>query len=231
MSMAIAGLQKAIGTPADGRWGPASKAALLAHFANRHAPAIERGDIAAAAARIGCSERQIRAFIAVEANGRGYDNAGLPKILFERHKFHRFTGGRWSPSAFSQSGYGGYTLDADRDGINDSWEKLSDAVATGEVEAAFMACSWGIGQVMGEWWDELGFASPYAMAWTCTQGEADQLELSLRYLEHFGLQDELRELTGNPETCRAFAAAYNGAGYRKNAYHAKLAAAMRDLPG
>lgn len=231
MTMGIAALQKAIGAHIDGVWGPASRGALLVHFTNRHASALERRDVVAVAERLGCSERQVRAFIAVEANGRGYDDAGLPKILFERHKFHRWTGGRWSPSAFSQSAGGGYSIDADRDGINDSWEKLSDALRTGEIDAAFMSCSWGIGQVMGEWWDELGYISPYAMAWSCTQSEADQLELSVRYLEHFKLQDELRALTSNPDTCKAFAAAYNGPGFRKFAYHEKLAAKMRDLPG
>lgn len=231
MGMGIVRLQELIGTEIDGRWGPNSKAALLAHFTNRQAPALERQDVLAVAQRLGASERQVRAFLAVEARGRGYDSAGLPKILFERHKFHRYTAGKWSPRWFSQGAAGGYTIDADKDGINDSWEKLSDAVATGEVDAAFMACSWGIGQVMGEWWDELGYISPYALAWTCAQSEADQLELVVRYIEHFRLQDELRDLTGNPDTCRPFAAAYNGPGYRRNAYHEKLAEAMRNLPG
>jgi hypothetical protein len=118
---------------------------------------------------------------AVESAGRGFDTDGRPKRLFERHKFHRFTGGRFSPSAFSQSSAGGYSLDADGNGINDNWDKLSAAIATGEVDAAFMATSWGAFQIMGEWWDALGYASPFAMALACVASEAAHLDMLARY--------------------------------------------------
>lgn len=216
--MDIATLQQAIGTTPDGRWGPASSAALVAHFTNRQANAISTADMAAAAAKLGCSLAQVRAVRDVEAAGSGFDAHGRPKILYERHKFHRITGGRFSPSPFSQSVRGGYDVS--------SWDKLNAAIGTGEVDAAFQSCSWGAFQVMGEWWDELGYPSPYAMAWTCAQSEGDHLEMLVRYIEHFGLQDELRALSSSPVSCRAFAAAYNGAGYRANRYDEKLAARM-----
>lgn len=224
--MDIATLQQAVGTTPDGRWGPASKAALLSHFANRNANAISAQVMADAAAKLGCSLAQIRAVRMVEAAGSGFDAQGRPKILFERHKFHRMTGGRYSPTWFSQSVAGGYSNDANGNGINDSWDKLSDAIATGEVDAAFQSCSWGAFQIMGQWWDELGYPSPYAMAWTCAQSEGDHLEMLVRFIEHFGLQDELRALSSNPVSCRAFAAAYNGPGYRANRYDEKLAERM-----
>lgn len=225
--MIIGDLQRLIGTDADGIWGRKSNAALLEHFSNRQANAITRAELVAMAERLGCSLLQLEAVRAVEAGGGGFDKAGRPKILYERHKFHRFTRGRHSPSWFSQSASGGYTIDADRNGVLDSWDKLSAAIATGEVDAAFEACSWGAFQIMGEWWDELGYPSPYALAWTCAQSEGDHLELFVRYIEHFGLQDELRAITSNPETCRAFAAAYNGPAYAKGRYHEKIAARMR----
>jgi len=225
--MDIKDLQRRIGAVEDGRFGPASRKALLAHFTNLQANAITARDIAAAAARLGVSVAQVRAVRTVEAAGAGYDKAGMPKILYERHRFHRFTAGRFSPAPFSQSKSGGYTDDANRDGIKDSWDRLCEAIATGEVDNAFQACSWGLFQVMGEWWDELGYPSPYAMAWTCAQSEGDQLEVFIRYVEHFRLQDELRDLTSNPATCRPFAAAYNGPAYREGNYDVKLAQAMR----
>lgn len=221
-------LQRRIGAAEDGVFGRRdSKPKLLAQFTNKQANALADRDIADAAARLGATVRQVRAVRIVEANGKGFDRAGMPKILYERHKFHRQTAGRFSPSSFSQSKGGGYTSDANGDGIIDSWDRLCEAIATGEVDAAFQSCSWGLFQVMGEWWDELGYPSPYALAWTCAQSEGDQLELFIRYIEHFGLADELRQLSPNPVACRPFAAAYNGAGYRKNAYDEKLAAAMR----
>jgi hypothetical protein len=203
--------------------GAKSKAALLAAFANRSAPAITAADIAATAKRLGCSSPARRG--ARGGIGRGFDTDGRPKRLFERHKFHRFTGGR-SPSAFSQSAAGGYSLDADGNGINDNWDKLSAAIATGEVDAAFMATSWGAFQIMGEWWDALGYASPFAMALACVASEAAHLDMLARYIEHFRLKPALAALTSNPATCRAFAAAYNGPGYRANRYDEKLAERM-----
>lgn len=224
--MDIIELQRLIGADADGRWGPRSKAALLAHFANRNAPAITAADIAAASARLGCSVLQLDAVRKVEANGSGFDPAGMPKTLFERHKFHRLTGGQHSPSWFSQSRWGGYSGDANRNGVDDDWDKLSDAIATGAVDAAFQACSWGAFQVMGEWWDELDYPSPYAMARGCVVSEAAHLEMLLRYIEHFSLQDELRRVSSNPARCAPFAAAYNGPAFAQNGYHLKIAAAM-----
>jgi hypothetical protein len=103
----------------------------------------------------------------------------------------------------------GYSLDADGNGINDNWDKLSAAIATGEVDAAFMATSWGAFQIMGEWWDALGYQSPFAMAFACVASEAAHLDMLARYIEHFRLKPALAALTSNPATCRAFAAAYN----------------------
>lgn len=223
MGMGIVALQEKIGADIDGQWGPKSQQALLAHFSNREAPAMNPADWTAYASRLGCSVRQLLAVRAVEASGNGFDREGRPKILFERHKFYRFTGGKFGVTFFSNPAAGGYEVN--------SWTKLGAAIATGEVDAAFMACSWGAFQVMGQYWSDLGYISPYALAWTCTQSEADQLEVAVRYIEHFGLADELRELTGNPATCAPFAAAYNGLGYKANAYHEKLAKAMRDMPG
>jgi hypothetical protein len=225
--MDIKALQRRIGAGDDGVFGRLeSRPKLLAHFTNKQAPALTDRDIAAAAARLGATVSQVRAVRIVEASGAGYDRAGMPKILYERHKFHALTGGRFSPSSFSQSKSGGYTSDANGDGICDSWDRLCEGIATGEVDAAFQACSWGLFQVLGMWWDELGYTSPFALAWTCVQSEGDQLDLFVRYIEHFGLADELRRLSPNPVTCRPFAAAYNGSAYKLNAYDEKLAAAM-----
>ena len=225
--MDIEQLQRRIGTADDGVFGRKSKAALLSHFTNKQANALTERDLADAAARLGATLKQVRAVRIVEAAGRGYDKAGMPKILYERHLFHRMTGGRFSPAPFSQSKSGGYTNDANGDGIVDSWDRLCEAIATGEVDAAFQSCSWGLFQVLGQWWDELEYPSPFALAWTCAQSEGDQLELFIRYIEHFRLQDELRLLSPNPVTCRPFAAAFNGPAYRRGAYDEKLASAMR----
>jgi hypothetical protein len=60
------------------------------------------------AKRLGVSARQLAAVAKVEAAGSGFDADGRPKILFERHKFHQFTKGEYSNSAFSNPVAGGY---------------------------------------------------------------------------------------------------------------------------
>jgi hypothetical protein len=216
--MTIAELQQAIGTPADGLWGPASRAALLGFFANTGAPAISVAEIDAFAHRLGCSVAQLAAVAAVESSGGGFDRNGRPKILFERHYFHRLTDGRWSPAVFSDPDAGGYDVS--------SWDKL--AAACGRApDAAFASASWGKFQVMGAHWSRLGYASPFELAASCRVGEVAQYELLARFLEENNLLEELRALSGRAEDCRAFARAYNGPGYERNAYHTKLAAALR----
>lgn len=213
----VSALQTRIGTEPDGKWGPASRQALLDHFTNVNAPAVSAADIATYAARLGCTSHQINAVAKVESSGGGFDNSGKPKILFERHWFHRLTNGKWSPSPFSQSKGGGYG--------ESSWLKLSAACAH-DPDAAFSSCSWGKFQVMGGHWQKLGYPSPYAMAWTAVQSEADHYEMLIRYIEAFSLKDELQAISANPDDCRAFARAYNGPAYERFDYHAKIARAM-----
>ncbi len=216
--MTIAELQEAIGTPADGLWGPASRAALLAFFANTSAPAITVAEMDAFAARLGCSLRQLAAVATVESSGGGFDRAGRPKILFERHYFHRLTDGRWSPAVFSDPEAGGYEVS--------SWDKL--AAACGRApDAAFASASWGKFQVMGAHWHMLGYASPFELAASCRVGEVAHYELLARFLEENNLLPQLRALSSNAEDCRAFARAYNGPRYERHAYHTKLARALR----
>jgi len=213
----ISGLQSRIGTTPDGKWGPKSSAALLAHFTNLAAPAVSPEDIAAYAARLGCKIKQLNAVAKVESAGGGFDKTGKPKILFERHWFHRLTGGKWSVAPFSNPSPGGYG--------ESSWRKLESACAH-DPDAAFSSASWGKFQVMGGHWAKLGYPSAYAMAWTTVQSEADHYEMLVRYIEAFGLREELQALSANPDDCRAFAKGYNGPAYERFDYHEKLAEAM-----
>lgn len=216
--MNIRELQAAIGTPADGAWGPNSKAALLAAFTNTAAPAVTDEEIEAFAAMAGCTPKQLRAVANVESAGSGFDRQGRPKILFERHLFHRLTDGRWSVSSFSNPKGGGYS--------EDSWAKLGAACAK-DPDAAFSSCSWGKFQVLGTHWSKLGYDSPFSLAKATTESEANHYLLLVQYVRAFGLADEMRALSTDPETCRAFAKGYNGPQYQRFNYHTKLAEAMR----
>lgn len=215
--MKIEELQNAIGVTPDGKWGPASRAGLLAKFTNPNAPGVTDADIAALAQRLGCTPKQIKAVAAVESAGSGFDKDDRPKILFERHVFHRMTGGKFSPSPFSQPVYGGYN--------ESSWAKLANA-AGANPDAAFASCSWGRFQVLGSHWQKLGYASPFALAYSTVSGEAAHFDLLARYVQTFGLSGALRRISKDPEACRDFAKGYNGPQYVRFAYHQKLARAM-----
>lgn len=216
--MNIKELQEAIHTPADGQWGPNSRTALLASFTNTKAPAASDDDIGATAVMLGCATKQLRAVAKVESAGSGFDQTGRPKILFERHIFHRLTGGKFSPASFSQGVAGGYS--------EDSWAKLGAACGK-DVDAAFSSASWGKFQVLGTHWSKLGYASPFELAHSCVESEAAHYVLLARYVRTFGLTGAIQRLSTNPDDCRDFAAGFNGPGYRRFAYHEKLAEAMR----
>ena len=216
--MDIVGLQHAIGVTEDGQFGPASKAALIVALTNRSAPAATPEDIARIAARLGATTAQLRAVAFVESSGGGFDTQGRPKILFERHLFFRHTQGRYGVTAYSNPDCGGYA--------ESSWGKLTDACAK-DPEAALGACSWGKFQVLGLYWSSFGYASAWELAHSMTLGEAAHYELFARYIEHNNMSDELRAVSADPESCRAFASGYNGSGYRKFAYHTRIADRMR----
>ena len=203
---------------ADGVAGPRTRAALLQLFTNRHAPAVSEGEITAFARRIGITERQMRAIAVVESGGAAFDRQGRPKILFERHVFWRRTGGRFGVQPWSNPKPGGYK--------EDSWDKLCAAACASPLDA-FAACSWGKFQVMGFHAAALGFPTALDLAWATVLSEAGSYDLLCRFILVNGLADEARLLSTNPNDCRPFARAYNGAGYERNDYHTKLARAMR----
>lgn len=202
----------------DGHPGRLTREAILTVFTNDRAPAVTGEDITALARRLGCSEKQLRAVSKVESGGAGFDVHGRPKILFERHLFHRMTDGKWSPASFSQPKGGGYS--------ESSWTKLAYA-ACKDADAAFAACSWGKFQVLGMHWSALGYPSPIEMAYTAVTGEAAHYEMLARFIEANGLKDELQSLSTNADDNRAFARKYNGPAYERFSYHTKLARAMQ----
>lgn len=215
----------------DGAVGPLTRAAIFARFANRNAPKITPGEIGVIARSLGAAPEQVRAVAAVESAGGGFLDSGHPKILFERHWLFRRIGRALSASSvagafLAASTPGGYTLDADRDGINDSWEKLMEACAVDPV-AAFESCSWGKFQIMGGHWKALGYASVFDFAWSMVESEAGHYRALAAFIRANRLEAALRQIGPNAASNERFARGYNGIGFRKNDYHTRLARAMR----
>lgn len=219
------------GLTVDGVVGPRTRAALYDLFANRRATFVTPGEIGVIARELGAAPEQVRAVAAVESSGGGFLKTGHPKILFERHWLFRRIGRVLSASSvighfLAASTPGGYTLDADRDGINDSWEKLVEACALDPL-AAFESCSWGKFQIMGGHWKALGYPSVFDMAWSIRESEIGHYRALAAFIRANRLEGALRRIGTDPAQNEAFARGYNGAGFRKNDYHLKLARAMR----
>lgn len=207
----------------DGKGGPATRAAILDTFRNADAPAITPAQIKRLAERLGGTTAQVAAVAKVESAGGGWDNAGRLKCLWERHWLWRRV--RIAVPLLSNPKPGGYTVDADRDGVNDSWEKLADAACRfGTV--AFECASFGKFQIMGGHWKALGYASPLDFVWLLSRDEAAHYDALGRYIEVNRLAPAFRQISARPDDCRAFARGYNGPAYAKHGYHAKIADAM-----
>ncbi|ASK29716.1 peptidoglycan-binding protein [Chryseobacterium sp. T16E-39] len=168
-----------------------------------------------AAKELGCEVAAIKAVSEVEGRGSGFFANGAPKILFERHKFYKYTNG-----AFAQSNPdlcnrtpGGYGKESEQH------SKLQRAVELNR-DAALMSCSWGTFQVMGEHWKTLGYSSIQDFVNKMYRSEADHLDSFVRYIKAFGLTGHLRN-----KNWAAFAKGYNGPGYKANNYDVKMAVA------
>lgn len=100
------------------------------------------------------------------------------------------------------------------------WKLLGKASVI-DRPAALAATSWGVGQVMGDHWRWLGFASIDAFVAQARSGVAGQVRIMARYIVIAGLAGMLenRDWAG-------FARAYNGPDYRRFRYDEKMAEAF-----
>ncbi|HEX9955516.1 MAG TPA: N-acetylmuramidase domain-containing protein [Allosphingosinicella sp.] len=110
-------------------------------FTGAGAP-ISEGGFASASRKLGNGRAALWALLAVETKGFGFLPDRRPKILFERHIFHRRTGGRFSEAHpdISNSRSGGYL------GGADEYRRLERAMRL-DRDAALESASWGLGQI------------------------------------------------------------------------------------
>lgn len=213
----------------DGVIGKNTKQAILDCFKDKKALAITPAQIVSLAQRLGDKNNiRIKAVAKVESAGSGWFTDGRPKILFERHKFWQHNDDSSAPKStyFNYPSWGNYTTDADQNGINDSYDKLLKACEY-DPRGAFKAVSMGAFQVMGEYHKAMGYAEPWEMLYACVSSEYSQYQLLVGYIEMNRMQSKFLALSSNPDTCRPFAAGYNGKSYAANDYHGKLAAAVK----
>jgi N-acetylmuramidase/Putative peptidoglycan binding domain len=188
-------------------------------FARSGAPLSAAG-VESTVARLRVEPAALWAVIRVETSGFGFLTDRRPKILFERHVFHRHTGGRFSATApdVSNPEPGGYGARGAA-----QYARLERAMAL-DRRAALRSASWGLGQVMGFHAESLGHPDIEAMVQAMVEAEDRQLAAMERFIATNHLDDAMRA-----RDWPAFALRYNGADFAKNEYDKKLEAAFADL--
>ena len=170
-------------------------------------------DYAAAAKTLAVEVATIKAVADVETSGSAFDAMGRPRILFERHYFHRLTAGRFDAdhaliSAESAGGYGRFSA---------QYAKLEEAYGL-DADAALSSASWGRFQIMGSNCRAAGFTSVRRFVLALCRDEAAHLSA---FVSVVGASKAMAQALRKQDWA-AFASAYNGAGYKKNLYDAKL---------
>ena len=184
--------------------------------------ALTDADFTRAAAAIGCEPAAIQAVASVESAGSGFNPDGSPKSLFEGHWFHKLTQGRYTADHPTIS-YPNWT----REFYGKTWQaeqaRLAEARALDDT-AALMSASFGRFQIMGMNHAACGFRTVQDFHQAMCEGEGQQLDAFVAFIQHRGLADELQE-----HRWADFARLYNGPGYAVNQYDVKIAAAFKEF--
>src|SRR4051812_968290 len=164
----------------------------------------------------------ILAIQSVESGNNGYLPDGRPKILFEGHIFWRmlkaagknpvdFVKGN-EDILFEKPDRSKYTRGASE------YTRLEKAEKIDRI-AALKSASWGEFQIMGFNHKAVGFPDVDSFVESMKRPGAGQIRAVLAFMENNKLLPLVR---GPNKNWAKFAAAYNGAGYRKNQYDTKL---------
>jgi len=180
-------------------------------------------DVDIVAGYLGIEIAALRAVMAIEAAGRGFDKSRRPTMLFEPHVFWRELGSGAKRDRAAREGLA-YAKWGAQKYPRESYTRLSKAVEI-DREKALRSASWGLGQVMGFNHKAAGFDSASEMVEAMMHSEGAQLFAMARFMVTNGLHRHLRD-----KNWAAFARGYNGPGFRKNKYDEKLAAAYSKRP-
>lgn len=178
---------------------------------------LSESDFREAALELDVPVNLVKAVVEVESSGSGFQSDGKPKILFERHHFHRHTGGIYSSRYpnISNRKAGGYT--------RDEWKRFDQAAAL-DKRAAILSASWGLFQILGSNHAICGYRTPEEFAAAMYESERKHLDAFVSFIRVNGLDRHLRA-----RNYAAFARGYNGPAYSKNSYDVKIRDAFQRL--
>jgi len=180
--------------------------------------ALDSSGMNAVAAALNVQPQKIWAVLHVEAAECGFLPDRRPVILFERHIFHRLTGGAFDSThpGICNPRQGGYGAPG-----ASQYTRLNQAMAL-NPEAALQSTSWGIGQVLGRYFRLAGYPDVETMVAAMIESEDAQLDAFRAYLQSTRLAAPLQA-----HDWAAFARGYNGPDYAANHYDTQLSAAFR----
>lgn len=177
-----------------------------------------------------CEIASIKAVSEIESAGSGFLPSGRPKILFEGHYFYRLL----SPYGKAAVGakevptvcYPKWTT-ANYFGGEKEYLRLETALNFCKAhnipeDIALKSASWGKFQIMGSNYRLCGYNNATDFVNAMFLSEKLHLRMFCNYLFNTFLDDELRA-----KDWTKFAIGYNGAGYKRNKYDIKMAAAYR----
>lgn len=172
------------------------------------------------AKELGCEEAAVRAIAKKETKGSAYYPNGLPAILFERHKFFKFTKPKTGTHPYSKfsdicnpSG-GGYSAPKDWD-LGDCAYQYGKLLKAAELDkdAAIMSCSWGAFQVLAEYYKEMGYKSPGQIMNQCLESIDGQIQLFIDFVKMKDRETSIIKHIKN-KNWEKVAEAYNGKYYK-----------------
>ena len=233
---AVAFLQSRLGLPSTGSFDAATTAALrtaqasrnvapdgvygpLTNFALTHVTPQTRDGLAAS---LGVEPAAFAAVLAVETNGAGFYANGLPKILLERHYVYALAtpAARNSlPVSMCSEEPGGYL------GGVAEWDRFEQVARVAGIDVAIKSSSWGLGQIMGQNAQSIGYPTPQAFMKAMALHEVQQLSIMAGFIA----ANPAMHAALVSKNWAAFARAYNGPNYAAGRYDAKLASAYADF--
>ena len=197
-----------------------------------------RPEIVSFSKELGVNPSLLQAIIKAEckfSNGflYSYDEKGRevkePVILYECHVAYRLYAKKFGeararevanryPDILNPNPYGSKSNPRKYGKYTEQHARLQRAVALVGRDIALQSCSWGVGQIMGENWDELGYKSLQEFVTAMYDGEVKQLEAMIKFIRtKKGLLDAIKRLD-----FQKIAYLYNGEGYAKNQYDVKI---------
>lgn len=173
--------------------------------------ALSSDGLSGVSSELGVHAAEIWTVLGVETSGCGFLPDRRPQILYERHIFHRLTGGRFDDGDISDPSPGGYGLRGAQ-----QYDRLARAMAKDRA-VALQSASWGIGQIMGQNYALAGFQNVDEMVVAMSESEDAQLAAMETFLvgSHLNLSLQAHDWT-------SFARGYNGPNYVINRYDVRL---------